>query len=37
MSKYESSLYTNMEEMDAASTVQGDETTQDVQNRDIRL
>lgn len=37
MSKYESSLYTNVEEMAAASTVEGDETTKDVQNRDSRL
>lgn len=37
MSKYESSLYTNVEEMAAASIVQGDETTKDVQNKDSRL
>lgn len=37
MSKYESSLYINMEEMTAAPALQGDETIKDAQNRDSKL
>lgn len=37
MSKYESSLYTNVEEMAAAPAFQGDETIKDAQNRDSRV
>ena len=37
MSKYESSLYTNVEEVADACTLQENDTTIDVQNRDSRL
>jgi len=36
MSKYESSLYTNVEEVAAASTLR-DQNKNDVQNRDSRV
>ena len=37
MSKYESSLYTNVEEMAAASALRDGDSTNDVQNRDSRV